>query len=136
MKNWLPFVLGPALAMLRMPAPVSILSVSTSWHYSKQTGKGVLVKGLSEVGEVGGYSTLQLGTDLILEFFTIDAAAAAARARRVAALDHEVGNDAVEDGAVVVAARGERREVLARLGRVLRVQLDDNGALGGLISWV
>lgn len=79
-------------------------------------------------------STLQLGTDLILKFFTIDAAAAAARTRRVAALDHEVGNDAVEDGPVVVAARGERRKVLARLGRVLGVQLDDDGTLLVVVS--
>jgi hypothetical protein len=35
----------------------------------------------------------------------------------------------VEDGVVVVAAFGESGEVLARLGRVVVVQLHEDGAL-------
>lgn len=73
--------------------------------------------------------TLQLGVNLVLELVAVDAAAAAAGAGRVAALDHEVLDDAVEDGAVVVAALGKLRKVLARLGRMLAVQLNHERAL-------
>jgi hypothetical protein len=73
--------------------------------------------------------TLQRGVDLVLKFLAVDAAAAAAGAGRVTALDHEVGDDAVEDDSIVVAALGELLEVLDRLGRVLVVQLEDDGAL-------
>lgn len=57
----------------------------------------------------------QRGIDLIREFLAVDAGAAAARACWVSALDHEVGDYAVEDCVVVVVARGERCEVLACL---------------------
>lgn len=69
--------------------------------------------------------------DLVSELVTVDGGAASPGAGRIAALDHEVGNDAVEDGAVVVAAADERREVVARLGRVGRVELEGEGALEG-----
>lgn len=67
--------------------------------------------------------------DLVGELVTVDGCAASSSASRITALDHEVGNDAVEDGAVVVAAADERREVVARLGRVGRVELEGEGAL-------
>lgn len=67
--------------------------------------------------------------DLVLELFAVDGAAAAAGAGGVAALDHEVGDDAVEDGVVEVAAAGERRKVFASLGGVVGVQLDGERAL-------
>ena len=67
--------------------------------------------------------TLQPGMDLVLELVAVDARPATSRARRVAALDHEVRDHAVEDHVVVVAALGEGREVLARLWGVLVVEL-------------
>jgi len=78
--------------------------------------------------------TLQTRMNLILKLVAVDAAAAPARARRVAALDHEVLDDAVEDDAVVVAAAGERLKVLACLGRVLVVKLYDERALEGMLD--
>ena len=58
---------------------------------------------------------LQPGVDLVVEFVAVDGGAAAAGAGRVAGLQHEVGNDAVEDDVVVVAALGEGGEVGAGL---------------------
>lgn len=60
---------------------------------------------------------LERRADLVLEGVAVDGLAAAPRARGVAALDHEAGDDAVEDHVVVVAALRERREVLACLSR-------------------
>lgn len=59
-------------------------------------------------------------TRLVLEGLAVDGAAASARARGVAALDHEVLDDAVEGDAVVVALGGELLEVAARQGRCTR----------------
>src|SRR5581483_5860545 len=53
----------------------------------------------------------------------------AAGAGRVAALDHEVGDDAVEDDAVVEAVARELREVLDRLRRVVGIELDADRAV-------
>lgn len=72
---------------------------------------------------------LERRVDLVLELFAKDGAAATAGAGRVAALDHEVGDDAVEDGGVVVAAADEGGEVLAGLGGVGGVEFDGEGAL-------
>jgi hypothetical protein len=58
---------------------------------------------------------LQVGANLVLELLAVDRGTTATSASRVTALDHEVRNDAVEDGAIVVVARGEGREVLAGL---------------------
>jgi hypothetical protein len=62
--------------------------------------------------------------DLVLEFVAVDGGAAAAGACGVAALDHEVWDDAVEDGVVVVPAGREFGEVLTGFGGVGRVELD------------
>src|SRR6185436_15685717 len=51
---------------------------------------------------------------------------------RIAALHHKVGNDPVELHAIVETRIGELFKVLDRLGRLSRVQLGDEGALGGL----
>src|SRR5205085_3237962 len=59
--------------------------------------------------------------DLVLEGV---ARAAGSGPGRVAALDHEVRDHAVEDDAVVEAITREPLEVLHRLRRVLRVELD------------
>jgi hypothetical protein len=77
----------------------------------------------------GGGSTLQIVADLVLKLLAVDAASAAARAGRVAALDHEIFDDAVENCVVVVAARGERGEVLAGFRGVARVELYEDRAL-------
>ena len=78
---------------------------------------------------------LQGRIDLVLELFAIDGGAAATRAGWVAALNHEVGDDAVEDGLVVVAAANQRGEVFARLGGVAGVELDGESTLRWL-AWV
>jgi predicted nuclease of predicted toxin-antitoxin system len=49
-------------------------------------------------------------------------------------LDHEVWDNAMEDGAVIVTALSQLLEVFARLGRVVVVELDDDGALRKLLS--
>lgn len=67
---------------------------------------------------------LQSWMDLVCELFAVDGAAAAAGAGRVAGLEHEVWDYAVEDYVVVVAALGEGGEVLARLW------------LGSMADWV
>lgn len=58
---------------------------------------------------------LQSRVDLVLELLPVDGAPAASRARGVARLDHEVGDDPVEDHVVVVAFAGEAFKVLAGL---------------------
>lgn len=99
-------------------------------------------EGDEELGAVGvgagvghaqdaGAGVPQLGGDLVGEAVAVDGGAAAAGARRVAALHHEGRDHAVEDDAVVVAARGEGAEVLAGARRVRGVELDGYGSLGG-----
>lgn len=74
---------------------------------------------------------LQVGADLVFEFAAReDGFAAAAGSCRVAALDHEVGDDAVEGGVVVVGAGAEGGEVLAGFGGVGCVEFEDYGAHG------
>ena len=58
---------------------------------------------------------LQSRIDLIFELFAVDGSAAAAGTGRVAGLEHEVWDYAVEDDVVVVAALGEGGEVVAGL---------------------
>ena len=64
---------------------------------------------------------------------TLDAVAGAAHAGafRVAALDHEAGDHAVEDGAVIKALLNEGNKVVDRVGRDGGVQLcfDDAAVL-------
>lgn len=79
--------------------------------------------------EDAGAGVLEARVDLVGKGVAIDGGAAAPRARGVAALDHEVGDDAVEDGVVVVAAAGELGEVLAGFGGVGGVEFDGDGAL-------
>src|SRR5436190_4127383 len=67
--------------------------------------------------------------DLVLERV---ARAAGPGALRAPALDHEVGDDAVEDQAVVEALAGELLEVRDGLRRVLVEELEADRALAGL----
>ena len=53
--------------------------------------------------------------EFVLELAAEDGLAAEAGAGGVAALDHEVGDDAVEDDVVIFAGVGEAGEVLAGL---------------------
>lgn len=62
-----------------------------------------------------GTGVLEVITDLILEFLAVDGAAAAASASRITGLDHEVGDDSVENDIVVVSSLRESRKVLAGL---------------------
>ena len=61
----------------------------------------------------------------VLRKFAFDAVAGTAHARALgtAALDHEPGDAAVKDQAVVKAAVGQGDEVVDGVGRLLRVQL-------------
>ncbi|KFY34535.1 hypothetical protein V494_06691 [Pseudogymnoascus sp. VKM F-4513 (FW-928)] len=73
----------------------------------------------ARVGHTQDASTrvLELGGYLVGELLAVDGGAAAAGAGWVAGLDHEGGDDTVDEQVVVVAALGEGGEVSARLGR-------------------
>ena len=70
--------------------------------------------------EDSGCGVGELGDDFVGESAAVDGGAAAAGARGVAGLDHEVADDAVGGDGVVVACCGEGGEVVAGLvvGRV------------------
>ena len=74
---------------------------------------------------------LQARIDLIFKLFTVDGSAAAAGAGRIAGLQHEVWNYAVEDDVVVVAALGEGGEVGAGLENGLLAPCSKRGKRGG-----
>lgn len=74
----------------------------------------------------------QAGVELVGEDGAVDAVAAGAGAGGVAALDEEGLDDAVEEGAVVVALEGELDEVAGGLGCLLGPQLDVQGAIAGV----
>lgn len=63
-------------------------------------------------------SMFELGRDFVFELFAVDGGPAAAGAGGIAGLQHEVGDYAVEEEGVVVAAFGEGAEVFAGLGWV------------------
>ena len=62
----------------------------------------------------------------------VDALPAPPRPRRVAALDHKVADDSMEQGAVVVATPGQLREVVARPRCMGGVQLQLHAPHAGL----
>lgn len=64
----------------------------------------------------------QARVDLIFEFLAVDGGTAPAGSRGVAALDHKVFDDSMEDGGVVVPAVGESGKVFARFGGVIGVE--------------
>lgn len=76
----------------------------------------------------------QARVDFVVEHVAVDGGAAASRARGVAALDHEVWDDAVEDCVGKVAAAGEGDEVVAGFGGVGGVELEGDCAL--FVFWV
>ena len=75
---------------------------------------------------------LQIVLEAVEEELTLDAVAGAAHAGALgaAALDHEAGDDTVEDQTVVVALVGQGDEVIDTLGCLLGIQLaGDNSAV-------
>src|SRR5262249_10172794 len=72
--------------------------------------------------------------DLVVVELVLELVAGPARpvALRAAALDHEVGDDAVEAEPVVEARGGELREVLGRLRRLAGKELDLDRAFAGV----
>src|SRR5215211_6859407 len=77
-------------------------------------------------GALGVGAAVEFGraVDLVVEAPAPGRLAAAPGPLRVAALDHEALDDAVEDDAVVLALLGQQPEVLRRLRRVLLQQLE------------
>ena len=73
---------------------------------------------------------LQLIVHAVEQELALDAVAGTAHAGALgaAALDHEAGNDAVEDEAVIKAAVCQRDEVIDRLRRDIRVELGGDDA--------
>ncbi len=59
----------------------------------------------------------------------VDGLSAAAGATGIAPLDHTIGNDAVEDAAVIVGPPGELEKVCTRPRSLVHVQLEGKGAL-------
>lgn len=95
-----------------------------------------------------GASVLQVVTNLVFEFLAVDGAPSAAGTGGITGLDHEVGDDSVEEHVVVVASLREGRKIFASLvdrmsvggyfvnrrgdadlGRMGVVELDREGAL-------
>lgn len=72
---------------------------------------------------------LEGGGDLVFELGAVDRLTSTTGAGGITGLDHEAGNNAVEDYFVVVSALGEGCEVLACARGVVVVELDDDGAL-------
>lgn len=79
--------------------------------------------------EDAGAGVPEAWVDFVVEFVAVDGGAAAPRARGVAALDHEVWDDAVEDCGGEVAAAGEAGEVVAGFWGVGCVELEGDCAL-------
>lgn len=62
-----------------------------------------------------GTSVLQVIANLVFEFLAVDRASSSTGAGRITSLNHEVGDDAVEDDVVVVTSLRKSREVVASL---------------------
>lgn len=56
--------------------------------------------------------------NLVFELFAVYRVSASPSARGIASLDHEVGDNAVEDDIVVISALGQSREILTGLRAV------------------
>ena len=86
---------------------------------------------------VGGRLTVRLGNGVVAVAVAKPLGSVAARAvpaSEIATLDHEVVNDAVEDGPVVVAVLNEEFEILNVNRGQIRVQLNgDRAAVGAAV---
>jgi hypothetical protein len=85
--------------------------------------------GVAGAGHGEHAALVAAGVELLLELV---ARAAGAGAGGVAALDHEAGDDAVEDDALVVPVARQEHEAVDVLRRVLRVQLQFDRTRGGV----
>ena len=118
------------VALIRPSTPNLIHHLHATHHLAKHGMLAIQMRrgcqGDEELAPVCAWSTVRHGEDallgvtervveLVLELAAEDGLAAAAGAGGVAALDHEVGDDAVEDDVVVSASVGEAGEVLAGL---------------------
>jgi len=74
----------------------------------------------------------QTRAEFVLEALAPDAFAARAVAERVACLDHEFADHAVEDDVVVVAVAGVRDEVFDGFGRGVGEEADRDVAVCGV----
>jgi len=91
MKNWLPLVLGPALAMDSMPG-----TCAARRQCKERAGDG------------GANRVFQLEV-FVCELFSVYALATrSVESRKITALYHEALDDAVEDAAAVAAAASSR----------------------------
>lgn len=108
MKNCDPFEFGPALAMLT--------------EYGLRKTKAMFQRSGSPQPAFYIPIVLQIVRKLVLKIAVPDARPAGAVSERVACLDHELGDDTVEDDAVVVRAPRVADEVFHCLGSLLREQ--------------
>ena len=72
--------------------------------------------------------------DLIFELFPVDGATSSPSASRVAGLDHEIGDDTMEDHIIEVATLGKGGEVLAGFRGMVIVEFDRDGTLKSSLS--
>lgn len=76
-----------------------------------------------------GACMLEGRVDLVLELLAPDGAAASTGAGGIAGLEHEVGNDAMEDDVGVVVSSAKGGEVFAGFGGMGGVELEGYGTL-------
>src|SRR5436190_7277227 len=114
---------------IRDPAEDSVLAVEPGGGLGGDDEELAPVRVRAGVGHRQGASLDLVVVELILERV---ARAAGPGAGWVAALDHEVRDDAVEDHAVVEAVAGELAEVLDGLGRVVIEELNRDRAVIGV----
>lgn len=82
--------------------------------------------------ENSGPSEFQVWMKFVFKLFAIDGCTTSTCARWITPLDHEVLDDSVELGAIVVTSTSQLSKVLAGLWSMLPVQLQHNDAHAGL----
>ena len=97
MKNWLPFVFGPALAIERIPAPVCLsIGVISSSNFSLSAACQIVAASAAP----SPFHPRAMNSRCV----PVDGGAATASARGITRLNHKVGDDAVHRAVIVVAA--------------------------------
>lgn len=118
------------------PAKDRMLSVQP-WGRGKGDEELAAVGVGPAVGHAQNSSTgvLELASNLVLEFLAVDGASSSAGAGGITGLDHEVGDDAVEDDIVIVASLSKDRKVLASLSEIIKRKVSgrsNDTQVGGL----